>query len=454
MRPRQQPEGPDDDDNDDVHNHSVAVLNGSILQLYQRCRSRHGSMIAAVVVVGFLVSVAVLMTLSQRSAPMTSDGHGGTTAMSTDKISALLNNLTLPDWRPLPDPSNTITRIAFGSCASQNIPQPYWDVLAAYEPDLVLLTGDNVYGDCLEDASCFRLREAYRDWSELPSLRGGAAALSVLATLDDHDYGLADCNMNNPHKDLARAYFQEFFQVDETRMPADGVYRSFEFGPPDRRVQVILLDTRYGRSPFAETGVETDPYRPDHDDLTKRMLSEKQWGWLEAQLAIPATVRVVVSSVQVLNGVTGFGAWRHLPAELDRLRTLLRRQKHGRVVLVSGDRHFGGLYRDAGSDDEGGELVEVTASSLTHTVPLGAFTNCTTAAECDEDDPMRIGDAVRVNHFGTLEIDWEAESVAVGLRRADQSYGSTYLKSYPEQGKFSDAGEILLAATFNFTELP
>ena len=40
-----------------------------------------------------------------------------------------------------------LTRIAFGSCADQDQPQPIWDAILAYRPQLFIFAGDNVYGD-------------------------------------------------------------------------------------------------------------------------------------------------------------------------------------------------------------------------------------------------------------------------------------------------------------------
>ena len=39
------------------------------------------------------------------------------------------------------------SRIAFGSCADQVKPQPIWDAILAYQPELFIFAGDNVYGD-------------------------------------------------------------------------------------------------------------------------------------------------------------------------------------------------------------------------------------------------------------------------------------------------------------------
>ena len=40
-----------------------------------------------------------------------------------------------------------LSRIAFGSCADQAKPQPIWDAILAYQPELFIFAGDNVYGD-------------------------------------------------------------------------------------------------------------------------------------------------------------------------------------------------------------------------------------------------------------------------------------------------------------------
>jgi alkaline phosphatase D len=40
-----------------------------------------------------------------------------------------------------------LSRIAFGSCADQVKPQPIWDAILTYQPELFIFAGDNVYGD-------------------------------------------------------------------------------------------------------------------------------------------------------------------------------------------------------------------------------------------------------------------------------------------------------------------
>jgi len=105
-------------------------------------------------------------------------------------------------WRALPAENAELSRIAFGSCANQQYPAGYLDLLSDLKPNLTVLGGDNVYGDC-SSASCEELRAAYALLRRRPSWRGAAASLATIATWDDHDYGQGDGHSDNPYKVLA-----------------------------------------------------------------------------------------------------------------------------------------------------------------------------------------------------------------------------------------------------------
>jgi hypothetical protein len=65
------------------------------------------------------------------------------------QVSAQINNVTIPQWKPLPDSPQV----------RHEMPQPHRDILTQiYQADLFILAEDNVYGDCNESA-CFLLRE-------------------------------------------------------------------------------------------------------------------------------------------------------------------------------------------------------------------------------------------------------------------------------------------------------
>lgn len=107
-------------------------------------------------------------------------------------------------WAPLPFKHQELAQIAFGSCAHQQYPQPFWDVLVTvFKPELYIAGGDNVYGDCLT-ANCTELRLAYDTLANHPSFRGAKSVLPMVAVIDDHDSGQNDAGADNPYKDIAK----------------------------------------------------------------------------------------------------------------------------------------------------------------------------------------------------------------------------------------------------------
>lgn len=48
-----------------------------------------------------------------------------------------------------------VSRIALGSCAKQDRPMPIWSAVSGFKPDVLLMLGDNIYGDT-EDMAVLR----------------------------------------------------------------------------------------------------------------------------------------------------------------------------------------------------------------------------------------------------------------------------------------------------------
>ena len=113
-----------------------------------------------------------------------------------------------------------LSRIAFGSCADQAKPQPIWDAILAYQPELFIFAGDNVYGD-------FNTRRR-APTSSGPTPRrktsrattGCASSVAHLAVWDDHDYGINDGGGDFPHKAVAKELFLEVLEGARQRRPA------------------------------------------------------------------------------------------------------------------------------------------------------------------------------------------------------------------------------------------
>jgi alkaline phosphatase D len=310
-----------------------------------------------------------------------------------------------PARAQLPPPP--LGRIAFGSCAHQDYPQPIWGAVLAYRPDLFIFAGDNVYGDfLLGDAG--PLRAAYAKARQIDGYMRVRREARTLATWDDHDYGLNDGGAEWPHKNAAKREFLSFWEIadDDPRRSRPGLYHAERFGADEKRVQVILLDTRSFRSSLKPTDRRGAPgkerYVPDPDP-SKTMLGDAQWQWLRETLAEPAELRLVVSSVQLLAEGHGWERWGNLPRERQRFFDIVAETRAAGVVILSGDRHIGALYREARGVPY--PLVEVTSSGLNMTFP-----------NAREESPNRLGALYGFANFGTIDIDWWERSVTLALR--------------------------------------
>ncbi len=310
------------------------------------------------------------------------------------------------------DRDQSLTRIAFGSCAHEEQPQPIWDSVLKTESELFIFMGDNVYGDVENDrfvdlaVDMSPMGRSYDLLREVEGFQKLKKSVPLLATWDDHDYGKdnggADFAMRAESKDL----FLDFWEAaaDDPRRARDGIYQSHMYGPEGRRVQIILLDTRYFRSPLTlgeEITAGGWPAIVPDPDPAKTMLGDEQWAWLEAELKASANLRIIVSSVQVIAEAYGLESWTKLPTERQRLFDLIASTNAQGIVFLSGDLHSGGLYR---TEDSAYPLIEITSSSLNRSFDV------------DVPGPLRLGRLFNGNNFGTLSIDWEAEIVVLEVR--------------------------------------
>jgi alkaline phosphatase D len=304
-------------------------------------------------------------------------------------------------------PQLPLRRIALVSCADQTKPQPIWDTVYADRPGLVVFAGDNVYASA-QPWSLRRLEQAYAAQAAVPSFARLRQATPHMAIWDDHDYGLNDGGAEFAHKAESKAAFLRFWDVpaSDARHGRVGLHYAETYGPPGQRVQVIVLDIRWFRSPWKPTDQRNAPgkerYVPDPDPA-KTMLGEAQWRWLEQQLREPAQLRLVVSSIQVVAEGHGFERWGNFPLERARLYRLVRETDANGVVFLSGDRHIGALYRETA--DVPYPMYELTSSGITH--PW---------AQASEPGPNRIGTLVTVPHYGMVEVDWASRSLQLQLK--------------------------------------
>ena len=149
----------------------------------------------------------------------------------------------------LPGSNQVLRKIIFGSCIKQDLPTPIFYTMAGEFPDLILFLGDNIYADT-EDMTEMRAKydrlEANADFCRLRS------EFPIMATWDDHDFGVNDGGAEFPQREASEQEFMRFWKVPSQSpiRARPGVYDAKIFGPEGQRVQVIMLDTRYFRSPL------------------------------------------------------------------------------------------------------------------------------------------------------------------------------------------------------------
>ena len=290
----------------------------------------------------------------------------------------------------------SVQRIAFGSCLGQDGVQPIWKHVLAQRPDAFVFLGDNVYADTVDPVE---LRAAYAKLAAQPGFEALKKSTRVLATWDDHDYGQNDAGGDYPLKEESKQIFLDFFGVprESPRRSRDGVYHAEVIGPPGRRVQIILLDTRYNRSPLvwqADASDKVDGGRYlRNTDPAATVLGAKQWAWLEEQLRVPAQVRIIGSSIQVVDEDTTGETWTNFPLERKRLFNLLWRATGS--LFISGDRHFAELSMMA--SEAGYPTYDLTSSSLNWSEHMFRM---------PERNRHRVSVLNRGDNFGLIEIDW------------------------------------------------
>ena len=332
-------------------------------------------------------------------------------------------------------PEGVVNRIAFGSCAKQWQHQTIWSAVLAAKPDLWLFLGDNIYGDTDGKTAWLVSKEQMTgEWNRLadkPEFQKARAQIPMMATWDNHDYGShaggAEFSVKEESKEVFLTFWKE--PKDSPRWKRSGIYDAKIFGPEGKRVQVILLDTKYNRSPFKPDPLPKEErlkagkvggYIPDTDPA-KTHLGEEQWAWLEEQLLKPAEIRLIASSTQVIPNEKGMDEWGNFPHERQKLFDIVKKTGADGVILLSGNVHFGELSRSV----EGPyKLYELTSSGMTHI----------NESYAKAPNKYRLFGPIIENNFGLVAIDWKSlPSPVISLSIANQ------------MGEFSSTHKLLLS---------
>ena len=286
-------------------------------------------------------------------------------------------------------------KIGFGSCIDETKPQPIWKTVEKENLNDFFFMGDNVYGD-MDSGELSNMGPAYAKQKE--NFPNWLQNLKPLAIWDDHDYGLNDGGSEYTLKKEAQKLFLDFWNIDikDERHKREGIYFSESRQIKDKKILLIGLDTRYFRSPLEG---EKRNYQST-SDISKTILGKEQWQWLERTFQNEADIIILVSSIQILATNHGFEKWSNFPHEKKRLLSLIREFQKP-VVLVSGDRHKAGIYKQE-------NLYELTSSSLNKPLPRWLV------AVWDETDPLLLGKMHYDMNYGLINID--SGSISIDLK--------------------------------------
>ena len=293
--------------------------------------------------------------------------------------------------------------IGFGSCLDQDLPQPIWKDIKAQNPEVFIMLGDNVYGDTYGNIQ--KLERAYQNQAR--AFEKAGLGFPFLAIWDDHDYGKNDGGVEYSQKDESQKLFLKFWDLPEADRRHRNRGLSFEeiIHSKEGTVQILMLDTRYFRSPLKRSQIlkksSHGRYEPDYD-TSKTMLGRDQWKWLTIALKREADLRILGTSIQLLAEGHGWERWGNLPLERQRLLNLLAQNSDSNLIVISGDRHLGGIY--SLRTKEGIEFLEITSSSMNKP---GSLTN--------EPDPLRIGGMYAGENFGIIRIDFQRRKANIEL---------------------------------------
>lgn len=303
-----------------------------------------------------------------------------------------------------------VSRIGFGSCYKPEKSTPLWGKVVELDPQVWLWLGDNGYPDVIDGKlikeglpkDAFKNGYAALGQSEGITTLRKLPAGHMMATWDDHDFGLNDAGKSWARKEEAKAAFHDFWKQE---VREDGVYSARDFGPDGKRVRVILLDTRYNRDDPGEKG---------------DILGQKQWHWLEQELKKPGAQLVVIgSSIQILSNQHRFEKWGNFPQARARLFEMIRESGAKGVVGISGDRHHAEISK-LEKAPAGYPFFDVTSSGLTEKSSLR-----------NEPNDLRVGEVFIGRNFGVIQLDWNQADPRVSLQIRDEEGKTVREVSFP-----------------------
>lgn len=268
--------------------------------------------------------------------------------------------------------------VAFGSCSNfERIngkdvafedfakAYPVYDDIAAFAPDLMLLIGDNHYGNTWSRRGHGFF---YRESRDQPQLAAVLRKTPTLAIWDDHDFGTNDSDgAEHPgQRDDALAAFRDYWANPPSgavpgKAAVPGIWHRASWGGVD----FFLIDDRYYREPG---GAGKPP---------ATMLGADQLKWLvDAVTTSKAKFKLIASGSMWSSNLDGGDTWGAHAEELKMLLDTFENKKVDGVVLLSGDKHRSAVYLNRPDDGVHPPIYELMSSGLS-----GAEGDCVNTAQ-------------------------------------------------------------------------
>ncbi|MDB9861567.1 alkaline phosphatase family protein [Gammaproteobacteria bacterium] len=286
-------------------------------------------------------------------------------------------------------------KFGLGSCIHQDDPQPIWNSVKKDDINSFIFLGDNVYGDSAS-LRLDKMAKAYAKQKKVFPL--WLKEKEVLAIWDDHDYGKNDGGGEYRLKKEAQKLFVDFWDIpkNDIRQTREGIYFNLIKNVDNLKINIIGLDTRYFRS---ELKGPKGNYI-DNKDLDASMLGDAQWKWLSMVINTESDLVVLLTSIQLLATEHQYEKWSNFSLERNKLISLI--QASGKqVIVISGDRHRGGIYKYK-------NIYELTASSMNKT-----------ASPVFETDSLLIGETHFEENYGIMTINTSDKLIKLILKDKD-----------------------------------
>ncbi|MDG2107826.1 MAG: alkaline phosphatase D family protein [Woeseiaceae bacterium] len=286
-------------------------------------------------------------------------------------------------------------KIGLGSCIHQDEPQPIWNSIKNDDVDSFIFLGDNVYGDSAS-LKLKKMRRAYA--KQKTSFPSWLKEKELLAIWDDHDYGKNEGGGEYRLKKEAQELFVDFWDIpkNDIRQAREGTYFNLIKNIYDLKVNIIGLDTRYFRS---ELKSAKGNYI-DNKDLDASVLGGAQWKWLSKVINNESDLVILLTSIQLLATEHRFEKWSNFSLERNKLIDLIEASEK-KVLVISGDRHRGGIYKYK-------NIYELTTSSMNRP-----------ASPIFETDSLLIGETHYQENYGILSINISNKAVKLILKDKD-----------------------------------